>query len=120
MHFIKDAEMNDDDIPAKPAYVPIEDSLGIAPAISTSTVASSSLKGRAFVQLFKLESNNGKFVDWEGSRRPLKKAARRAADNHLIVTVKYGLEKGVRNIYVGDGKQYEVRTIVSIDYDYPG
>ena len=54
VHFIEDAEMDDADIPAKPAYVPIEYSLGTAPAISTSTVVGSSLKGMAFVQLFKL------------------------------------------------------------------
>ena len=120
VHFIEDVEMNDADIPAKPAYVPIEDSLGIAPAISTSTVVGSSLKGMTFVQLFKLESNNGKFVDWEWFQATIKKAARRAADNHLIITVKYDLEKGVRDIDVDDGKQYEVRTFVSIDYDYPG
>ena len=76
----------------------------------------------AFVQLFKLESNNGKFVDWEsGFRRPLKRRpAVPLATPHRHSQV-YGLEKGVRNIDVGDGKQYEVRsTIVSIDYDYPG
>ena len=61
VHFIEDAEMNDAEIPAKPAYVPIEDSLGIVPAISTSAVVGSSLKGMAFVQLFKLERKNGKF-----------------------------------------------------------
>jgi hypothetical protein len=78
--------MNDADIPAKPAYVPIEGSLGIAPAISTSTVVGSSLKGMAFVQLFKLATN--------------KTAACRAAGNHLIITVKCDLEKGVRDIDV--------------------
>ena len=52
VHFTEDAEMDDADIPAKPAYVPIEGSLGIAPAISTSTVVGSSLKGMASVQLF--------------------------------------------------------------------
>ena len=107
-------------IPAKPAYVPIEDSLGIAPAISTSTVVGSSLKGMAFVQLFKLERNNGKFVDWEWFHATTKKAARRADDNHLIITGKYDLEKDVRDIDVDDGKQYEIRTIASIDYDYSG
>ena len=61
VHFIEDVEMNDAEIPAKPAYVPIEDSLDFAPAISTSTVVGSSLKGMAFVQLFKLERKNGKF-----------------------------------------------------------
>ena len=64
VHFIEDVEMNDAEIPAKPTYVPTEDPLGIAPAISTSAVVGSSLKGMAFVQLFKLERNNGKFVDW--------------------------------------------------------
>ena len=106
VHFIEDAEINDDNTPAKPAYVPIEDSLGIAPAISTSTVVGSSLKGMAFVQLFKLAT--------------IKTAACRAAGNHPIITVKYDLEKGVRDIDVGDGKQYEVRTTVPIGYDYPG
>ena len=120
VHFIEDVEMNDTDIPAKPAYVPIEDSLGIAPAINTSTVVGTSLKGMTFVQLFKLESNNGKFVDWEWFQATIKKASRRADDNHLIITVKYDLEKGVRDIDVDDGKQYEVRTVVSIEYDYPG
>ena len=38
VHFIEDAKMNDADIPAKPVYVPTEDSLGIAPAISTSNL----------------------------------------------------------------------------------
>ena len=61
VHFIEDVEMNDAEIPAKPAYVPIEGSLGIAPAISTSAVVGScSLKGMAFVQLVKLERNNSK------------------------------------------------------------
>ena len=106
VHFIEDAEMDDADIPAKPAYVPIEGSLGIAPAISTSAVVDSSLKGMAVVQLFKLAT--------------IKTATCRAAGDHPIITVKYDLEKGVRGIDVGDGKQYEVRTIVSIDYDYPG
>ena len=120
VHFIEDVEMNDAEIPAKPAYVPIEDSLGIAPAISTSTVVGSSLKGMAFVQLFKLERNNGKFVDWEWFQAAIKKAARRAADNHLIITGKCDLEKDVRDIDVDDGKQYEVRTIASIDYNHSG
>ena len=121
VHFIEDAEMNDAEIPAKPAYVPIEGSLGIAPAISTSAVVGScSLKGMAFVQLFKLERDNGKFVDWEWFQATIKKAARRAADNHHIITGKCDLEKDVRDIDVDDGKQYEVRTIASIDYDYSG
>jgi len=108
VHFIEDVEMDDADIPAKPAYVPIEDSLGIAPTcnLRTSPVVGSSLKGMAFVQLFKLAT--------------IKTAACRAAGNHPIIIVKYDLEKGVRDIDVGDGKQYEVRTTVPIDYDYPG
>ena len=106
VHFIEDVEMDDADIPAKPAYVPIEGSLGIAPVISTSAVVDSSLRGMAFVQLFALAT--------------IKTATCRAAGNHPIITVKCDLEKGVRGIDVGDGKQYEGRTIVSIDYDYPG
>ena len=38
----------------------------------------------------------------------------------FIITGKCDLEKDVRAIGVGDGKQYEVRTIASIDYDYSG
>ena len=77
VHFTEDAEMDDADILAKPAYVPIEGSLGIAPAISTSTAVGSSLKGMAFVQLFKLAS--------------IKRAACHAAGNHPIITVKCDL-----------------------------
>ena len=67
-----------------------------------------------------MERNNGKFVDWEWFQAITKKTARRAADNHLTITGKYDLEKDVRDIDVDDGKQYEVCTIVSIDYGYSG
>ena len=65
IHYIEDHEIEEADIPAKPVYVPIEDSISIAPAINTATVDVSSLKGMALVQLFKLTSKNDKFVDWE-------------------------------------------------------
>lgn len=111
VHHIEDVELEDDEIPPKPEYVPIEDSLGIAPAINTSTVIGSSLKGMTLVQLFKMESKNGKFVDWEWFQAKIKKASRRPSDNHLIITVKYDLEKGVRDIDVDDGLEYQASQI---------
>ena len=114
IHYIEDHEIEEADIPAKPVYVPIEDSISVAPAINTSTVVGTSLKGMTLVQLFKLTSVNDKFVDWEWFTATIKKAVRRSSDNHLIITVKYELEKGVRDIDVDDGKKYEVcRIIVS-------
>ena len=108
IHHIEDHEIEEADIPDKPSYVPIEDSISIAPAINTATVAPTSLKGMNFAQLFTLRSSNDKFVDWEWTQATIKKAVRRKSDKHLIITVKYDLEKGVRDIDVDDGKKYEV------------
>ena len=73
VHFIEDAEMNDAEIPAKPAYVPVEGSLGIAPAINTSAVwLATLLREWLLFNSSNWKGTTANYLTGSGFRRPLK------------------------------------------------
>ena len=96
------------EVPPKPEYVPLEDSLFVGPAINTKTVNIQSLKHMDFALLYRLENKDKQFIDWQWFRGVIKKIERRS-DGHLWVFVKFPGEKGYYDIDLDESaRKYEV------------
>lgn len=104
-----DIVVQESEIPAKPEYVLLEDSLFVGPAINTRTVSFGSLKHMDFALCYRLENKAKQFIDWQWFRGVIKKVERRS-DGHLWVFVKFPGEKGYYDVDLDDGKVYEALT----------
>ena len=96
----------DPEATVKPAYVPLIDSLSVAPApdLTSSQLDPASFKGIQIALLFKLMNEKGEFVEYEWESGVVKKGKVRESDSHVVVEVKFS--DGKRDIDLSDGKKY--------------
>ena len=99
------------ELPDKPKYISLEDSISIAPMPDVARVQPESLIDVTMSLLFELKNEYGGLVDYEWFTAKIKKCSRRPRDKHLTVEIRFPGDDGDSTVdlsELSDGKVYEV------------